>query len=112
MRLIDAEALDARIYNEIPIKIFGTVARMANMREIISQAPTIEAEPVRHGYWIGTEFDGYADGAPVYDEYECSVCGDTVGASYFNGIKFTMFRFCPNCGARMDGGDKFDQEIL
>ena len=46
MRMIDADALDARIYNEIPIKVFGNVAKMAKMREIVAEAPTIDAEPI------------------------------------------------------------------
>lgn len=41
MRLIDADALDKRIYEEIPIKEFGTVKRMARMREIVGEAPTV-----------------------------------------------------------------------
>jgi hypothetical protein len=41
MRLIDADALDKRIYEEIPIKEFGTVKRMARMREIVGKAPTV-----------------------------------------------------------------------
>ena len=49
MRTIDADALDAKIYNEIPIKVFGTIQRMAAIREIIAQMPTIvpdKQEPV------------------------------------------------------------------
>lgn len=53
------------------------------------------AEPVRHGYWIGLEYDGYADGCPVYDLWECSECGlEHKGEDAPN--------FCPNCGAKMD----------
>ena len=48
------------------------------------------------GEWIGTQYDGYADGFPVYDEYECSLCG----AEYSN-----THNFCPNCGAKMVGGN-------
>ena len=45
-RLIDADALDKTIYEQIPIKVFGTVKRMAAMREIIQNAPTVDAVPV------------------------------------------------------------------
>lgn len=34
--------------------------------------PSADVAPVRHGRWIGTEYDGYANGFPVYDVYECS----------------------------------------
>ena len=57
---------------------------------IIKQMPTIEAEPVRHGRWIeGTSRGSYS----IY----CSYCG-----SHKETICPTDY--CPNCGARMDGG--------
>lgn len=44
-RLIDGDALDKHIYNDIPLKVFGNIARMADMRTLIADAPTIiEAE--------------------------------------------------------------------
>ena len=44
-RLIDADALDKHIYNDVPLKVFGNIARMADMRTLIDDAPTIiEAE--------------------------------------------------------------------
>lgn len=51
------------------------------------EAPTIEAEPVRHGRW-----DDSNDGITPY----CTVCGRT--HSCFNRTP----DFCPNCGARMN----------
>jgi rubrerythrin len=45
---------------------------------IIDDEPTVEAQPVKHGYWIG---------------WNCSVCGKStthVGA-----------KWCPVCGAKM-----------
>ena len=59
-------------------------------------APTIEAVPVRHGKFIGTEFDGYADGNPVYYEWKCSECG-----CVFEEEEPT-YKYCPNCGAKME----------
>lgn len=46
------------------------------------------------GEWIGISYDGYADRNPVYDEWECSVCGAEV-------TKET--NYCPDCGANMKG---------
>ena len=56
----------------------------------------IEAEHVRHGKFIGTEYDGFADGNPVYYEWKCSECG-----CIFEDDEPT-YRYCPNCGARMN----------
>ena len=61
--------------------------------------PTVEAEPVRHGRWIGIS-DGYADGYPVYDEWECSVCG-----TVFEDEK-PDYKYCPFCGAKMDAQEE------
>ena len=48
----------------------------------------IEVDPVRHGRW-GKQ-----------DDYSCcSVCGQSIADECV-----PWFKFCPNCGARMDGG--------
>ena len=62
----------------------------------VSLLPTVDAEPVRHGKYIGTEFDGYADGCSVYYEWKCSECG-----CVFEEEEPT-YNYCPNCGAKMD----------
>ena len=54
---------------------------------------------VRHGRWIPTEYDSYADGAPVWDKWECSECGHE-----HSGEKDTLTAFCPDCGAKMYAG--------
>lgn len=65
--------------------------------EEIDKQPTIEAESVRHGRWIPIEYDSYADGAPVWDKWECSEC-----CHEHNGEEDTLTAFCPDCGARLD----------
>ena len=68
--------------------------------ETVRNAPAADVEPVRRGWWIGLEYDGYADGNPVYDLWECSECGEEVRGE---SVPETHL-FCPNCGAKMDGG--------
>lgn len=51
-----------------------------------------EFPPVRHGRWI--EHEKYDFGTM----YDCSICGDRI---LDNGHSWN---YCPNCGARMDGG--------
>ena len=46
--------------------------------------------------WIPTEYDGYADGNPVYNKWECSKCGWE-----HSGDKESLTAFCPNCGFEM-----------
>ena len=99
MRLIDADKIN---YYK------ATVAR--GMRSFdgteivekfqIDRMPTIDPDSLRpRGTWEGTA-DGYADGELVYDTWTCSECGYTVDTD--NTDELT--RFCPNCGAKMEGG--------
>lgn len=89
MRLIDADALANYANNQIA----GITANS------IMRFPTVDAKPVKYGRWIPTEYDSYADGAPVWDKWECSECGHE-----HSGEEDTLTSFCPNCGAEM-GGD-------
>ena len=58
--------------------------------EIVASAPTADVAPVRHGQWI---YDKKAQ-RPY-----CSVC-----KGYFYGATNSPMSYCPNCGAKMDGG--------
>ena len=59
------------------------------------------AVPVVHGQWIPLEYDGYADGNPVWDLWECSECREE-----HSGDEDTLPPYCPNCGTKMDEGDE------
>ena len=60
---------------------------LREMLDEIENLPTIDAVPVVHGRWINQD--------STYTRYECSVCK----ARNYGGHE----RFCPNCGAKMDG---------
>lgn len=62
----------------------------------IKEAPAVDAEPVRHGEWSNYRINGYDGLHPVY-ETQCSLCG---------GYARFTYRYCPHCGARMDGGNE------
>lgn len=61
--------------------------------------PVIPLEDMRpHGNWIGLGYEGYINGNPVYDYWECSVCrngedGEDVPEQN---------PYCRSCGAKMD----------
>lgn len=65
---------------------------------LINNAPTVDAVPVVHGCF-----------EPCFDENgnwrqgfaKCSNCGKEYYAQVIN-----HFGYCPNCGTKMDGGDK------
>lgn len=78
------------------------------LREAFSRVPAADVAPVVHGTNIGEE---YAD----CDQFVCSNCGielqdwTRVERDLDDGeithYEYT-FRYCPNCGAKMDGGDE------
>ena len=58
----------------------------------------------KQGKWI---FRPYADYNPTMGDIVCSKCE----CVYFEGvpesrIKYKLYNFCPNCGARMKEGDE------
>lgn len=59
------------------------------IRDMVSQFPTADVAPVRHGRW-GTHSD-----RP--DSLICSVCN-----CGFDMWKHDPHNYCPNCGAKMD----------
>ena len=62
-----------------------------------------DVAPVRHGRWLKTE---EPLGWQEVDCIECSACHESWIADEDYGLDFADFwKYCPNCGARMDGGD-------
>lgn len=75
-RLIDADALLKRHQDHEMIST-----------HLVWNAPTVEAEPVRHRYW-----------KPVLICAICSNCGNGISDTYYA----EEFKYCPYCGAKMD----------
>lgn len=57
--------------------------------DVIAREPSVEAEPVVHGYW-----DWLIDG------YYCSKCDHKI-----RKLK-RLPKYCERCGAKMDGGSE------
>lgn len=97
-RLIDADAIefpDANYWEEThEDEDYGYGMGVGDCIEIIEKMPTIDAEPVRHGKWLD---DGQYDNFFPHHEWRCSECGEHVLE-----IGDPWFKYCPNCGARMD----------
>lgn len=96
MRLIDADELcEGRVEND-PVVI------------AVKCTPTIDAVPVVHGEWEKIPLNM----APDYFAYKynlrkkCSACGYAMPQEWPN------FNICPNCGAKMDGGEKNKDEKI
>ena len=71
-----------------------------DVRRLLS-IPAADVAPVRHGRWVDKPLikSFKHTNIPVV---ECSACGidfcDIINNHYF------MYKYCPNCGAKMDGG--------
>lgn len=100
VKLIDRDEVGAKIqamYIRREMDYGGENEFCRGMRKalrIIEDAPTIEAEPVKHGHWVN---EGFLD---MY----CSNCGETPDSE--SGSCPMPTDFCPYCGARMNGGDE------
>lgn len=97
VRLIDADALMELARNH--------VNRTVDCNDI-ARFPTIETVPVVHGRWA-------MDEDPHDGDCRCTACGvvccamreskhDTYNV-LTGGKWWTYYRYCPNCGAKMDG---------
>jgi len=100
-RLIDANALieeirellytenrPSMILNNFSTMCFNSAIELAEIKAL--EAPTIDAVPAVHGRWIY--------GVTLNHEWrKCSEC--LVSQEIFG-----CFTYCPNCGAKMDGG--------
>ena len=65
----------------------------------VRRLPILDVVEVKHGEWIDTG-DEILD--TTYSGWKCSECGYV-----FCGDKF---KFCPECGAKMDGGKEDGKE--
>ena len=66
-------------------------------RNTIADAPTVDAVEVVHGRWVLRQDDGY-------EWHECSSC--RAQPLNDNVERPVLSDYCPNCGAKMDGGNE------
>lgn len=59
--------------------------------QLLDEIPAADVVPVVHGVW------GRVNKIDPISGYRCSKCRRIVG--------FDLTPYCPNCGAKMDGGD-------
>ena len=98
MRLIDADAIIS-VMDKCAETPEDDVAKLCYLytSRILKDAPTIDAVPVVHGEWIFQRIRG------SMGTKTCSVCGYQSWQSIMR--MDNIGNYCPNCGARMDGGE-------
>jgi hypothetical protein len=97
MKLIDPEQIRFVIAPIAPILSGDQVHyEQVAFQQDVRQIRKIEAEPARTGSWIISSKEQTGCLIPV--ECRCSGCGQQIDPD-----SSRLFRYCPNCGARMDG---------
>ena len=95
MKLIDPKSLKGgciiRPHTSEEIELTQRFSERLNHFEI----PTVDAEPVRHGKWHVRPYD-----------IICSACGKSFDFDYPANVCVQDYHYCPNCGAKMDGGEQ------
>ena len=71
---------------------------VTKLKTAIRRLPSADVAPVRHGRWESFE--------DVFMEtcYQCSECGLSFYLADGGTPKENEYRYCPNCGAKMDKG--------
>ena len=107
VRLIDANEFWNRLQNvvydiftvhEKDGQLTGTASvgyYTETIKEVLKQTKTVDAVPVVHGYNIDEDTPSL---------FECSICHWACTDTYFGDT--ADYNFCPNCGAKMDGGNE------
>ena len=78
-KYIDADGLLTRLPEDLPYK--------ASVKRVLMQAPTADVVEVKHGKWKKVY--------EIYPRYVCTSC-----KHLYNN---KGYKYCPNCGAKMDG---------
>ena len=80
-------------------RIYSDPVLLHVVRNVLDSTPTVDAVEVVHGRWVKTETNS-----------TCSVCGANVisWSGEYDGYEkergICLMHYCPNCGAKMDGG--------
>lgn len=64
--------------------------------KIVQDEPVVDVAPVKHGKWVGYQTNSFKNSSEGLKRkfYRCSICHTA------NAI---CAKYCPNCGAKMDG---------
>ena len=94
--LISRKALDREMSMQLVHAGFKSYSDAGQMylkaKQIVRSAPAVDAAPVVHGRWIFNQEQW---------TWDCTNCKGWVGS----GVRIRGYEYCPNCGAKMDGGN-------
>lgn len=67
---------------------------------IIKEIPAADVVPVVHGEWLRGDDDWDS-----LTTIQCSLCSEEWCFETDDDVSLLNYKYCPNCGAKMDGGD-------
>ena len=96
MRLIDADEVENKLAELWEKADDVNPIGYDDLMDIVYDAPTIDALPVKRGKWVVTYRTKETDFLQGKD-LKCPFCG------FEASVLDMSFNYCPNCGAKMDG---------
>lgn len=95
-KYIDADKLTDKLEElQFNAPVMTPVMKIHNVIELVEDQPTADVVEVKRGKWEKRTFIVFDN--EIKDSYHCSECNTTWD---------TATNYCPNCGAKMDGGKK------
>ena len=95
-RLIDAnELIEILAGMQAVCNSHAELVGISKVWQQVKNMPTIEAEPVRHGKWL-------VCGTDEWEHFYALRCSECYGGYHLKYEDTITWRYCPDCGARMD----------
>ena len=94
-RIKEVYCVSCNSYHGVRCRACGT----GDAIDIIDDFPAADVAPVVHGRWIHSR---YEDCSEQFELVKCSQCNHE---AYAMAFYVRGGNYCPNCGAKMDGGD-------
>lgn len=76
----------------------------------LEKLDTSDVQEVRHGKWVDIKIPANYSNEVQYQSAKCSVCKRYHTTPYL--YMYYEHNYCPNCGARMDGGSDEQEERI
>lgn len=74
-------------------------AENKSLLDAINEIPAADVAPVKRGRW-----ELYENDDDLAASFFCSLCGWNIDEDEYLD-RWSHFNYCPNCGAKMDGGN-------
>lgn len=97
-KYIDREAALREIERREALMVGDKRVSVAAMKSFIKNRPSADVAPVVHGRWEDSIDEWFGT-----DVYTCSECRESY-VLVEGTPKENLWHYCPNCGAKMDGG--------